>query len=176
MIRASLLVAATLPLLFGQGDWPNPGNDPGGMKYSPLKQITPANVNKLARAWTYDTGDTGGGFRGWQVTPLVINSVMYFSTMGGKLVALNAETGAEIWKFDGKTVSPSGRFAARGISFWKGDAQTPPAIVAATQDGLLIQVDLKTGKLARRFDRDWVVDLRKGVAEKYGNSYPVAAM
>src|SRR5215831_1588821 len=112
LARVVAIGAAALPFLFGQADWPNPGNDPGGMKYSTLKQITPANVNKLVRAWTYDTGDTGGGFRGWQVTPLVINGVMYFSTMGGKLVALNAETGAELWKFDGKTVSQSGRFAA----------------------------------------------------------------
>src|SRR5437868_14518209 len=127
--RLCAVAAAALPLLYAQADWANPGNDPGGMKYSTLKQITPANVNKLARAWTYDTGDTGGGFRGWQVTPLVIDGVMYFSTMGAKIVALNADTGAELWKFDGKTVSPSGRFAARGISYWPGDAQTPPAIV-----------------------------------------------
>src|SRR5437764_6434432 len=176
MIRASLLVAATLPLLFGQGDWPNPGNDPGGMKYSPLKQITPDNVSKLKRAWTYDTGDTGGGFRGWEVTPLVINGVMYFSTMSGKLVALNAQTGVELWTFDGKTVSRSGRFAARGISYWPGDREAPPAIVAATTDGLLIQVDVKTGKLVNRFGKDFVVDLKKGVAEKYGNNYSIAAM
>ncbi len=176
LCRLSFSAAAALSLLYGQADWPNFGNDPGGMKYSALKQITPANVTKLARAWTYDTGDTAGGFRGWQVTPLVINGVMYFSTMGGKLVALNADTGAELWKFDGKTASPSGRFAARGISYWAGDAQTPPAIVAATADGFLIQVDLKTGKLARRFDRDWVVDMRKGVADKFGGGYPIAAM
>src|SRR5437763_15320504 len=114
-LRLACLVTVTaLPLLYAQADWPNPGNDPGGMKYSTLKQITPANVNKLVRAWTYDTGDTGGGFRGWQVTPLVINGVMYFSTMGAKIVALNADTGPELWKLDGKTVSPSGRFAARG--------------------------------------------------------------
>src|ERR1041385_8456194 len=94
--RLFVIGATALPLIYGQADrnqanWPNPGNDPGGMKYSTLKQITPANVNKLVRAWTYDTGDTGGGFRGWQVTPLVVNGVMYFSTMGAKLVALNAE-------------------------------------------------------------------------------------
>ena len=136
MMRRTLLLAAdSVPLVFAQADWPNPGNDPGGMKYSTLKQITPANVNKLVRAWTYDTGDVGGGFRGWQVTPLVVNGIMYFSTMGGKLVALNADTGAEIWKFDGKTVSPSGRFAARGISFWPGDGQSPAVVVAAKAIG-----------------------------------------
>lgn len=174
--RILMVAAATLPLLRGQADWPNFGNDPGGTKYSTLKQINPQNVNKLVRAWTYDTGDTGGGFRGWQVTPLVINGVMYFSTMGGNLVALNADTGAELWKFAASTVTPGGRFAARGISYWPGDAQTPPAIVAATTNGILIQVDCKTGHLANRFGRDWVVDLRKGIAEKYGNTYPMAAM
>ena len=176
LYRILMTTAATLRLLSAQADWPNFGNDPGGTKYSTLKQITPQNVNKLVRAWTYDTGDVGGGFRGWQVTPLVINGVMYFSTMGGNLVALNAETGAELWKFAGSTVTPNGRFAARGISYWPGDAQAPPAIVAATTNGILIQVDCKTGHLANRFGRDWVVDLRKGIAEKYGNTYPMAAM
>src|SRR6478735_6680360 len=153
--RVCVVAVAALPLLYGQADWPNPGNDPGGMKYSTLKQITPANVNKLVRAWTYDTGDVGGGFRGWQVTPLVVDGVMYFSTMGGKIVALNADTGAEIWKFDGKTGSPSGRFAQRGISFWQGDPQSPAAVLPATADGFLIQIDAKTAKLAHRFDKDW---------------------
>jgi quinoprotein glucose dehydrogenase len=174
--RILMAAAVTLPLLSGQADWPNFGNDPGGMKFSTLKQITPQNVNKLVRAWTYDTGDVGGGFRGWQVTPLVISGVMYFSTMGGNLVALNAETGAEIWKFPASTVTPNGRFAARGISYWPGDAQAPPSIVAATTNGILIQVDCKTGRLANTFGRDWVVDLRKGISEKYGNTYPMAAM
>src|SRR5437773_11938613 len=83
----------------GPNDWPGFGNDPGGTKYSPLTQITPANVAKLAVAWTYDTGEKGGGFRGWSVTPLVVDNVMYFGTYGGKPIALNAETGLEMWKF-----------------------------------------------------------------------------
>jgi glucose dehydrogenase len=176
LYQTAILAAATLPLLNAQADWPNFGNDPGGMKYSTLKQITPQNVTKLVRAWTYDTGDTAGGFRGWQVTPLVIDGVMYFSTMGGSLTALTADKGTEIWKFDAKTVTPNGRFAARGISYWSGDAQSPPAIVAVTTNGILIQVDCKTGKLASRLGKEWVVDLRKGIAEKYGNTYPMAAM
>src|SRR5436305_7325107 len=100
----------------GPGDWPGFGNDPGGTKFSPLTQITPANVTKLTVGWTYDTGEKGGGFRGWSVTPLVVGGVMYFGTYGGKLVALDAETGVEIWKYDLKTISPSGRYSPRGIS------------------------------------------------------------
>src|SRR5947209_3802168 len=107
-LRVPLLAVLTLSCLAvlraaGPTDWPAFGNDPGGTKFSPLAQITPANVTRLSVAWTYDTGEKGGGFRGWSVTPLVIDNVMYFGTYAGKLVALDADTGAEIWKFDLKT-------------------------------------------------------------------------
>jgi len=170
------LTIASLAVLKGSGpnDWPGFGNDPGGTKFSPLTQITPKNVTRLAVAWTYDTGEKGGGFRGWSVTPLVIDNVMYFGTYGGKLVALNAESGAEIWKFDLKTVSPSGRYSPRGISYWQGDAQTPARIVATTTDGLLTQVNAKNGELVRIGEKGYV-DLKIGMTEKFGGGYNVAA-
>ena len=131
-------------------------------------------MSRLAVAWTYDTGEKGGGFRGWSVTPLVIDNVMYFGTYAGKLVALNAETGAELWKFDLKTISPSGRYSPRGISYWPGDAQTPPRVVATTTDGLLTQVNAKNGELVRIGEKGYV-DLKIGVTEKFGGGYNVAA-
>src|SRR4026209_483341 len=149
----------------GPNDWPGFGNDPSGTKFSSLTQITPANVRTLAVAWTYDTGEKGGGFRGWSMTPLVVDNVMHFSTFAGKLVALNAETGAEIWKFDLKTISPSGRYSPRGISYWPGDAQTPARIVATTTDGLLTQVNAKNGELVRVGEKGYV-DLKIGMTEK----------
>ena len=60
-------------------DWPTVGNDPGGMKYSTLTQITPANVSKLTKAWTYDTGARASGYT---ITPIVINNVMYLPMQG----------------------------------------------------------------------------------------------
>ena len=158
----------------GPNDWPGFGNDAGGTKFSPLTQITPANVKGLQVAWTYDTGEKGGGFRGWSMTPLVVDNVMHFSTFGGKLVALNAETGAAIWKFDLKTISPSGRYSPRGISYWPGDAQTPARIVATTTDGLLTQVNAKNGELVRVGEKGYV-DLKVGMTEKFGGGYNVAA-
>src|SRR6476619_4876009 len=169
---AALSFAALSPS--GPNDWPGFGNDPGGTKFSPLTQITPENVTKLVVAWTYDTGEMGGGFRGWSVTPLVIDNVMYFGTYGGKLVALNAESGVEIWKFDLKSVSPSGRYSPRGISYWPGDAQTPARVVATTTDGLLTQVSAKTGELVRIGEKGYV-DLKTGMTEKFGGGYNVAA-
>ncbi len=44
-------------------DWPAVGNDAGGMKFSPLTQITPANVSRLTKAWTYDLGAPASGTR-----------------------------------------------------------------------------------------------------------------
>jgi len=167
---------AVVPIVQGStsGDWPAFGNDPGGTKFSPLTQITPANVTALGVAWTYDTGEKGGGFRGWSVTPLVIDNVMYFGTYGGKLVALNAETGVEIWKFDLKTISASGRYSPRGISYWPGDAQTPARVVATTTDGLLTQVNAKNGELVRIGEKGYV-DLKIGMTDKFGGGYNVAA-
>jgi glucose dehydrogenase len=159
----------------GPNDWMGFGNDPGGTKFSPLTQITPANVTRLVPAWTYDTGDRGGGFRGWSITPLVIDNVMFFPTLGAKLVALNAETGVELWKYDLKTVSPSGRFSPRGIAYWPGDPQNPARIVATTTDGLIVQVDAKNGELVRGVGEKGYVDLKVGMTEKFGGGYNVAA-
>ena len=153
------------------GDWPGFGNDPGGMRFPPLTQVTPANVNKLEKAWVYDTGDPGGGNRGWQMTPIVVSNVMYFSTLGSKVVALNAETGKELWKFDMKPVTPTGRGAKYSVSYWAGRAGMAPRIVVATTDGFLIQLDAKAGTLIKT---PGVIDLRKGMIEKVGGSYSIA--
>jgi quinoprotein glucose dehydrogenase len=174
ILAAVIAISSSTAVGGNAGDWPAFGNDPGGTKFSPLTQITTANVTKLAIAWTYDTGEKGGGFRGWSVTPVVIDNVMYFGTYGGKLVALDAATGAELWKFDLKTISSSGRYSPRGISYWPGDAQTPPRVVATTTDGLLTQVNAKNGELVRIGDKGYV-DLKVGVTEKFGGGYNVAA-
>ncbi|HVW83437.1 MAG TPA: hypothetical protein VHB50_02105, partial [Bryobacteraceae bacterium] len=60
------------PLLIAQTDWPVYGHDPGGLRYSPLTQITPGNVAKLERVWTFHSGQPGS-----EATPLVIAGVMY---------------------------------------------------------------------------------------------------
>ena len=70
-------------------DWPAVAGDVGGMKYSPANQITPANVGTLTQAWTYQAAGSA---------PIVINNVMYFAG-GGNVVALNADSGTEVWKF-----------------------------------------------------------------------------
>ena len=84
--------------LWAQNDWPAYGRDPGGMRYSTMTQINRSNVSRLARAWTYHTGEQG---RYLETTPLVVGGVMYLSTQQQRVVAiaseaLNVPTRAEV--------------------------------------------------------------------------------
>src|ERR1700681_789049 len=78
----------TLPVLYGQNDWPVYGHDAGNEKYSALKQVNTGNVSKLSRAWTFDLSAGNGARTVSQTTPLVINGVMYLITSHQSLVAL----------------------------------------------------------------------------------------
>jgi quinoprotein glucose dehydrogenase len=152
-------------------DWPAYGNDPGSMKFSPLKQITPANVGKLKLAWTYDTGETAGTD---EITPLVIHSVMYVATPQQHVIALNAETGKEIWKYAPE--GGGGRFSEyRGVSYWPGDGQATPKIIFASESKL-IELDAETGQLVPSFGENGLVDLIKGLDPKIpANRYSVTS-
>src|SRR5215510_7802089 len=67
-------------------EWPTYGHDPGGMRFSPLKQITPANVARLQRAWVYHMKRSDNvPFAGSSSTPLVVNGVMYAATPYGRV-------------------------------------------------------------------------------------------
>src|SRR5262245_22923429 len=98
-----------------QNNWVYFGQDQGATKYSTLTQINTSNVKSLKRAWTFHTGDKSGFF---ESTPLVIDSVMYFSAQNG-FFAIDAVTGQQIWKFDATQTT------RRGVSYWPGDARSP---------------------------------------------------
>jgi quinoprotein glucose dehydrogenase len=71
-------------------EWPTYGHDSGGMRFSPLKQVTPANVAQLQKAWVYHMKPAPDvRFAGSASTPLVVNGVMYASTPYGRVVALD---------------------------------------------------------------------------------------
>src|SRR5262245_53533418 len=113
-------------------EWRFGGGDPGGSRFSPLKQIHTGNVRTLKRAWTYHMGETVRPHASipdqlqaaFETTPLVVDGTLYFSTPSHCVVALDAETGQEIWKFDPQ----SGRGARRlylqhrGVSYWSGSS------------------------------------------------------
>ncbi len=153
-------------------EWRTYGHDDGAMRFSPVTQITPENVDRLQVAWTYHmrptpaqpaaTGRAGRGGRGGgtgfsasQATPLVIDGVMYLSTPYFRVVALDPTTGREIWAFR----LPSGNPSTRGVEYWPGDGTTPPQIVFGTSDSKLYSLDAKTGQPNPNFGANGVVDL-----------------
>src|SRR5687767_12230625 len=103
------------------GDWHNINRDSGATRFSPLTQITPANVGKLTQAWTFAMN--GGG----SSVPLVVNGVMYVSS-GPRVVAIDGDTGKEVWAFPLSSVAPAP--AAAPV---QAPAAAPPPNPAAPQ-------------------------------------------
>ncbi len=171
-VSFAALALASTAVLGAPGDWPGVGNDPGGSKYSALKQITPQNVSQMKQSWIYDTGVDSGGFRGLEMTPIVIGGIMYFPDGGDNIVALDGDTGKEVWKTDlSKIPGVSGGGAKYGVSYWPGDSGHAARIVVATNDGHLLKLDPKTGTLDKSFGQNGVIDLAAGIMEKFGGGY-----
>src|SRR5712691_7576585 len=124
---AAVCVVLVAAVLAADGnDWPTHDHDAGGQRFSPLEQITPANVATLQRAWTFDTGVTG-----LQVTPLVTNGIMYV-TAGKDILALEPETAKIIWKYTGPAA-----VSKRGVAYWPGDRETPARLFSGAGDRLI---------------------------------------
>ena len=158
-------------------EWHFYGGDAGGTRFSPLQQITRKNVLNLKRAWTYHTGevDRGGNetdrhhVAPFESTPLVIDGVLYFSTPSNRVIALDAETGREIWQFDPQAGQTARRefFQHRGVAYWQSQDGRDRRIFFGTFDGRLIALDAKTGKPCNDFGKGGTVNLREGVADAY---------
>jgi len=169
LTAAALALPALAQPLSRNGDWPAYGRDPGGSRYSPLDQIDTKNVNRLERAWIYHTGERG---RAFEVTPIVVDGVLYFATQNQNIVALEPETGRQLWRFDPKSNSRE----IRGVTWWPGDLQTPARIFFGTSDGRLMALDAKTGLPAAGFGDNGVINLKAGITDKFpGAAYAVTS-
>ena len=134
-------------------EWPAYGGGPEQIRYSPLNQISNSNVARLAVAWTYDTGESGG----LQTQPLVIDGVLYGYTPTHKTFALRAGTGEHLWTFDSGI---KGRGANRGLMYW---SSANDARVYAAVDQYLYALDARTGKAVPSFGDNGRIDLRLGL-------------
>jgi quinoprotein glucose dehydrogenase len=155
-----------------ESEWRHYGNDAGGSRYSPLDQINQKNVKTLQVAWEYDTGDVSDGTvyparSAFEATPLVVDGVMYVATPFCRLIALDAETGKELWTFDPK-IDKAARhnlFVSRGVTYWT-DGQRK-RIFLGDLDGRLFAIDAATGKPDPEFGRNGVLNLRQGVTDRF---------
>jgi glucose dehydrogenase len=171
LLAGSPVLAQTLPA----DQWPSYGQNAGSTNFSPLDQITPANVATLQRAWTFnygggtdEQGDRGLSFR-WEVTPLIIGGVMYVSTpsnpalpdLKSTITALEPETGRVIWKYESDR-----NIHGRGLAYWPGDGDVGPRLFFATEQGYLRALDMASGQLAAGFGEQGEIDAYIGVASE----------
>ncbi len=113
-----------------EGEWTAYGNTNYGQRYSPLSQIDASNVKNLELAWQIQTGDVKGpndvGETTYQATPLKIGNALYMCTPHNWVLALDADSGQTLWKFDPKIEDNLQRQhqTCRGVSYYAGQAVT----------------------------------------------------
>jgi quinoprotein glucose dehydrogenase len=195
-----LMLVAVLPATLSAqsppapAEWPAYGADARGSRFSPLSDITPANVATLRVAWRYSTGEASQGPdpgrpTSFEATPIVVDGTLFFSTPLGRVIALDPETGAQRWVFDAKLsrAHSFGDWNSRGVSTWVDaraakDAACRRRIIAATVDARLFALDAATGTPCHQFGTGGSVDLRRGLRnppdelEEYEETSPPAVV
>jgi len=139
----------------GPTGWSASNYDQSANRYSPLAQITPANVSTLQRAWSIHLKPDGysGKLLVDEAIPLVIDNTMYIGSPYGAVIALDATSGTEKWRFQ----LPNDDIPAkRGIAYWPGGSGRAASIVFGSNAGALYSIDASTGRL-----NDWFGD--KGI-------------
>ncbi|MEI9814185.1 MAG: PQQ-binding-like beta-propeller repeat protein [Acidobacteriota bacterium] len=156
------------------GDWPMYSRDLTSSRFSPLKQITTANVGKMKQVWTYRPAAPaaaagadnakgaakgkgkggGGGAAGVNAaaTPIVVGGVMYVPA-GNRVIALDADTGKEMW-----AQQIPGTVTSHSVAFWKGDG-TNPSRVLATYGTSMIALNASTGRVDPGFGKEGIVPI-----------------
>lgn len=170
-----------------QGDWAHYGNTEGGSRFAALDQINRDNVDRLKVAWTYHTGDVaqsdGNGAED-QLTPLQVGNKVFICTPHNNLIALDADTGKELWKNEINAKAAVWQ-RCRGMAYFDATAplaqpsqpNSSPVTAAAvpagancqrrlltnTIDARLIAVDADTGEFCQGFGNNGQVDLKAGL-------------
>ena len=160
------------------GQWRSYGGDPGHSKYAPLDQINEGNVHDLRVAWTWTSVDEelkahnevireGRAFRtyAYEVTPLMVDGVLYTTTSLGQIAAIDPTTGETLWSYD-PGLYLEGRpavhgFMTRGLAYWT-DGEEERLFYAAGRV-YLVSIDAKTGEPDLEFGRSGRVDLKRGL-------------
>jgi quinoprotein glucose dehydrogenase len=133
--------------------WLDNGGGPDNSHYTTLSQITKANVNELAVAWSYPSNDNVA----YVWNPLIVDNVMYVLARNNSLVALDATTGKEIWiHADLQGIAP------RGINYWERKDRKERRLIFQ-RNSYLEEIDALTGKSILTFGTDGVVNLRDGL-------------
>jgi quinoprotein glucose dehydrogenase len=161
-------------------DWSNYGNDKAGTRYSELTQIKPMNVSGLKLVWRFATGDMAqaGQDYNYEATPLKIGNLLYVCTPGGLVFALEATTGKQAWRFDGRRQNAVPHLVCRGVSYAliaSGTAECAQRIYVTTPDIALWSLDALTGRPCQDFGDVGRVDLTTGLGSIRNGVYAVTS-
>ena len=168
-------------------EWTDYGANVFGTRHSPAVQITPANAAKLEQAWSFETGDTKVKRPdiksiSFMATPLMVDDKVVFCSPTGKVLALDADTGKQIWLRDPHTrIGNAQMLNCRGVSYHADPAATgicAKRILSMTVDGRFLASDLATGTPCPDFGKNGTVNLDEGLGDvdpfrSYTSSPPV---
>jgi quinoprotein glucose dehydrogenase len=172
---ALVLIAAGCANQGPNTDWRVAGGDPGNTRYSSLEQINTNNVAQLRIAWIYHTNDLPADHGEIQATPIVVDGILYTTTPALNVVALDAATGREQWRFDPRTADHAPRtgfsHVNRGVVYWSGPRE---ARIFFTAGRRLYALDARTGHAIAGFGDSGSVDLAAGLSRDIGDAYLVA--
>ena len=153
MIALATGAVAQAKTTMPDGDWRTIDRDLAQTRFSPLAQIDKTNVANLKPLWTYPMKGNN------TASPLVIGGVMYLPA-GSRVVALDADTGKEIWAHTEARVAdaPRDTVSGRGVAYWPGDGKNAPRIVVM-RGTHMFALDAKTGELIKSFGAEGYVDV-----------------
>jgi quinoprotein glucose dehydrogenase len=159
----------TLTASDGSGDWNTWGSDAAGTRFSPLDQLTPANVGGLKPAWTFHFGPgPKGSPAALEGTPLKIGDTLYACSDYNDVVALDAETGKPRWRFHANINTTGATYGhCRGVAYYRVAGATGACaerIYTGTVDARLIALDLNSGRPCADFGVNGYVDLKAGMS------------
>jgi quinoprotein glucose dehydrogenase len=170
-------------------DWRAYGRTELGQRYSPLTQITPANVKDLKVAWTFRTGDSQGENdpveTTFEVTPIKVGDTLYLCSQHQRLFAVDAKTGKLRWSYDPKLLdNPTFQhLTCRGVAYHETVAgavnadgtpaptECPRTIFLPVNDGRMIALNADTGKTCESFGDHGTLDLQAGMGVKTSGFY-----
>lgn len=147
----------------GYDGWEVYGGGPEQRRYSRLDQIHKGNVDQLQLAWTYETGDEYPGSQ-IQCNPLVVDGLLYGSSPNGRIFAIDAVTGEEVWsrRLEVDGVPYEGRTSNRGLMHWRRGEDSR---IYAAMLHMLYALEARTGQNVSGFGDDGAIDLRQNLQD-----------
>jgi alcohol dehydrogenase (cytochrome c) len=109
-----------------------------GWGYSPLAQITPANVARLTPVWVFSTGEP----RPHESAPVVNNGVMFVTSPNNQVIAIDAKSGNVLWRY--RRPRPAGASVPHETN--RGVALYGDRVYYAAGEAVLVALDARTGK------------------------------